>query len=360
MKKIRVAVVDDSSFMRKAVVRMLAQEPRIVVVGTAASGEELLTQLDTWQPDVVTLDLFMPGMGGLRTLDRIMERKPLPVILLSSHSRERAPLTIEALHRGAVDFIDKQRYSLVDFQALGRVLIDKVLLVTGAHVHPPDTATATPTAAPGEHKGPERRAHPRVISPPATRAPAYDLLLIGASTGGPVAIREILEDLGTELRVPAVVVQHMPKGFTRAFAERLNSQLPVPVLEVLGSEPLLPSTIYIAPAERHLVIRGRPGELTADATPEPQDVTHRPSVDVLFSSAARIPKLRTVALLLSGMGSDGAEGMKELAKVGAQTLAQDADTSVVYGMPRAAAELGAAQEILPLGQIADRLRDLVG
>jgi two-component system chemotaxis response regulator CheB len=358
VKKIRVAVVDDSSFMRKAVVRMLAQEPRIVVVGTAASGEELLTQLDTWQPDVVTLDLFMPGMGGLRTLDRIMERKPLPVILLSSHSRERAPLTIEALHRGAVDFIDKQRYSLVDFQALGRVLIDKVLLVTGAHVHPPDTGT--PTARPQEHKGPERRAHPRVSSPPATRPPAYDLLLIGASTGGPVAIREILEDLGTELRVPAVVVQHMPKGFTRAFAERLNSQLPVPVLEVLGSEPLLPSTVYIAPAERHLVIRGRPGELTADATREPEDVTHRPSVDVLFSSAARIPKLRAVALLLSGMGTDGAEGMKELAGTGAQTLAQDADTSVVFGMPRAAAELGAAQEILPLGQIADRLRDLVG
>ena len=358
MKKIRVAVVDDSSFMRKAVVRMLAQEPRIVVVGTAASGEELLTQLDTWQPDVITLDLFMPGMGGLRTLDRIMERKPLPVILLSSHSRERAPLTIEALHRGAVDFIDKQRYSLVDFQALGRVLIDKVLLVTGAHVHLPDAGA--PTAAPKEHTGPERRAHPRVSSPPATRAPAYDLLLIGASTGGPVAIREILEDLGTELRVPAVVVQHMPKGFTRAFAERLNSQLPVPVLEVLGSEPLLPSTVYIAPAERHLVIRGRPGELTVVATPEPEDVTHRPSVDVLFSSAASIPKLRVVALLLTGMGSDGAEGMKELAEKGAQTLAQDADTSVVYGMPRAAAELEAAHEILPLGQIADRLRDLVG
>lgn len=357
MKKIRVAVVDDSSFMRKAVVRMLARESRIVVVGTAASGEELLTQLDTWQPDVVTLDLFMPGMGGLRTLDRIMERRPLPVILLSSHSRERAPLTIEALHRGAVDFIDKQRYSLMDFQALGRVLIDKILLVSGAHVHLPEPVA--PPAEP-EHKGPERRAHPRVSSPQPTRAPACDLLLIGASTGGPVAIREILEDLGTELRVPAVVVQHMPKGFTRAFAERLNSQLPVPVLEVLGSEPLLRSTVYIAPAERHLVIRGRPGELTADAISDPDDVTHRPSVDVLFSSAARIPKLRTVALLLSGMGTDGAKGMKELASAGAQTLAQDAATSVVYGMPRAAAELGAAQEILPLGQIADRLRDLVG
>ncbi|MGB3563614.1 MAG: chemotaxis-specific protein-glutamate methyltransferase CheB, partial [Thermoanaerobaculia bacterium] len=326
MKKIRVAVVDDSSFMRKAVVRMLAPEPRIVVVGTAASGEELLTQLDTWQPDVVTLDLFMPGMGGLRTLDRIMERKPLPVILLSSHSRERAPLTIEALHRGAVDFIDKQRYSLVDFQALGRVLIDKILLVTGAHVHPPDRGAHT--GAPEEHTGPERRAHPRVRSPQATRAPAYDLLLMGASTGGPVAIREILEDLGTDLRVPAVVVQHMPKGFTRAFAERLNSQLPVPVLEVLGREPLLPSTIYIAPAERHLVIRGRPGELTVVATSDPDDVTHRPSVDVLFSSAASIPELRVVGLLLTGMGSDGAKGMKELAGAGAFTLAQDADTSI--------------------------------
>jgi two-component system chemotaxis response regulator CheB len=357
VKKIRVAVVDDSSFMRKAVVRMLAQEPRIVVVGTAATGEELLAQLDTWQPDVVTLDLFMPGMGGLRTIDRIMERKPLPVILLSSHSRERAPLTIEALHRGAVDFIDKQRYSLVDFQALGRVLIDKILLVTGAHVHPPE-----PPAPPSkrEHTGPERRTHPRVSSPQPTRPPACDLLLIGASTGGPVAIREILENLGTKLRVPAVVVQHMPKGFTRAFAERLNSQLPVPVLEVLGNEPLLPSTVYIAPAEHHLVIRGRPGELSVVATREPEDVTHRPSVDVLFSSAAAIPELRVVALLLTGMGSDGAEGMKELAGVGAQTLAQDADTSVVYGMPRAAAELGAAHEILPLGQIADRLRDLIG
>jgi two-component system chemotaxis response regulator CheB len=357
VKKIRVAVVDDSSFMRKAVVRMLAQEPRIVVVGTAASGEELLAQIDTWQPDVITLDLFMPGMGGLRTLDRIMEHKPLPVIILSSHSRERAPVTIEALHRGAVDFIDKQRYSLVDFQALGEVLIDKILLVTGAHVHPGRTGTPGPTTEPVR---PERRAFPRVSSRPVTAPPACDLLLIGASTGGPVAIREILEDLGSDLRVPAVVVQHMPKGFTRAFAERLNSQLPVPVLEVLGSEPLLPSTVYIAPAESHLVIRGRPGELTVATTREPDDLTHRPSVDVLFCSAARIPKLRTVALLLTGMGTDGAKGMQELAIAGAQTLAQDADTSVVYGMPRAAAELGAAREILPLGQIADRLRELLG
>jgi two-component system chemotaxis response regulator CheB len=339
MRAIRVAVADDSSFLRKAVARMLAGEAGIELVGSASRGEELLDHLDRWRPDAVILDLSMPGIGGLATLDEIMIRRPVPVVILSTYSRKGAPQTIEALHRGAVDFLDKQQFSLVDFDALRQALVGKIREVTA-----PRSAAkpSVPVSA--------RRA-------PAEQSEAPEVVLIGASTGGPPAIERILRDLGGDVPAPILVVQHMPAGFTRAFAERLNIQLPLEVREPSDGELLLPGTVYIAPGGLHLRVGLGRDQLVAGVGLEPEDATHRPSVDVLFASAAEAG-LDAVAVLLTGMGQDGAEGMVRLAERGALTIAQDEATSTIFGMPRAAAALGAVREMLPLPEIGARLRRL--
>ncbi|HEX5759897.1 MAG TPA: chemotaxis-specific protein-glutamate methyltransferase CheB [Thermoanaerobaculia bacterium] len=344
---IRVAVADDSSFIRKALARLLGGEPGFALVGSAASGEELLAHLERWAPDVVILDLSMPGMGGLATLDRIMAGRPTPVIILSTHSRQDAPATIEALHRGAMDFVDKQQYSLVDFEALRAVLVEKIRQVTRRE------GAAEPAAAEAAEPLPAR-----VPAPPA-RNGAVDLVLLGASTGGPLAIETVLRDLGPAVPAPVVVVQHMPAGFTRAFADRLNAYLPLQVREAADEEPLAAGTVYIAPGGRHLRVVRRGGELHAALADGPEDSTHRPSVDVLFVSARAAVGGRAVAVLLTGMGRDGAEGMAALAGAGGVTIAQDEASSVVYGMPRAAVAAGGAREVLPLAAIGERLRELL-
>ncbi len=352
MTRVRVAVVDDSSFIRMAVVRMLEGDERIRVVGTARSGEELIERLADWRPDVITLDLSMPGMGGLRTLDHIMSSRPIPVIVLSGRSRGDAPLAIEALHRGAVDFVDKRRYSLVDFEALRDVLVHRILEVSGHQ--------AGNRGEPGVEESTAPSQAPRAASRPS-REREFEVVVIGASTGGPVAIQRVLADLGDFLPVPAVVAQHMPPGFTRAFAERLNSRLPLTVREAGDAEALLPATVYIAPAGRHLRIERRGAGLRTRLDAEPgAGGSHLPSADFLFSSAASAARHAVLAVLLTGMGRDGARGMAELSAAGAYTLAQDEPTSVVWGMPRAAAELDAVRETLPLGDIGRRLRRLLG
>jgi len=338
LKPLRLAVVDDSAFVRKAIGRMMESDDRIEVVGTASSGEELLANLQRWAPDVITLDLSMPGIGGLVTLDRVMALRPTPVVILSTHAGRGAPQTIEALHRGASDFIDKQQYSLLDFSSLRAVLVEKVLAVARAPEPPPSRRAMTP--APTD---PERQ---------------YELLLIGASTGGPPAIEQVLEGLGAECPVAVLVVQHMPQGFTRAFADRLNAHLPLAVREAEDGMPIERGRVYIAPGGQHLRI-GREGKrLACSLSLRPQGLSHRPSVDELFLSALPMADHAMVALL-TGMGKDGAEGMRQLAQGGAFTVAQDEATSVVFGMPGAAVTLQAAREVLPLHRIGARMRELL-
>lgn len=352
MKTIRVAVADDSSFVRKALVRILSSDPRIQVVGTAATGEELIDHLDAWEADVITLDLVMPGMGGLRALDLIHQLRPTPVVILSTHASTDAPLAIEALHRGAVDIIDKQNYSLVDFKALGEVLTEKILEVSGAQWPVP---AAPSDAAPAAEIEPA----PTADEPRPDGAGPFDLVTVGASTGGPLAVQHVLFDLGPLASAPIVIVQHMPAGFTGPFAERLDSQLALPVREAVDGESLVRGTAYVAPAGRHLRVAQRNGALEARLEAEPATRPHRPSVDELFLSAARAVGRRAIGVLLTGMGSDGAEGLSALDAAGARTLVQDEETSVVFGMPRAALERGVAHEILPLDEIGMRVRRLL-
>lgn len=336
MSVVRLAIVDDALFVREALKRLLADEPRVEIVGQAATGEELLARLDEWRPDVVTLDLNMPGMGGLATLDRLMGVHPLPVIILSTHSGQGAPVTVEALSRGAVDFIDKEAYSLVDFGALRTVLVEKLLHVASARRDAPRT---TPSSTTGE----------------TTVSQSVDLVVIGASTGGPRAIETVLRAFPEPPPFPIAVVQHMPPGFTRAFAERLNRLLPMTVRECEADMPLAAGTVTIAPGSLHMrVERKRGGALLGRLHPEPAEAVHRPSVDVLFESVAAMGE-RVCSVLLTGMGSDGARGTERLYQAGGHTIAQDAATCVVYGMPRAAVERAAAREVLPLEEIGMRL-----
>jgi len=390
VSRARIAVADDSSFIRRALARVLADEPTLEVVGLAASGEELLLRLDEWQPDAVVLDLSMPGMGGLLTLDALLARRPLPVLILSTHSRRGAPETIEALHRGATDFIDKQEVSLVDFESLRQVLVEKLGQMTGggaaaavaaaghgaaAAAAPPAPAAASSAAvSAGAAAAPAPSAAVSVggsalapsaavsaAAPAAAPAPAgIDLLVFGASTGGPPAIERILRDLGAALPVPVAVVQHMPAAFTRSFADRLDAHLPLRVREAAHHQALLPGGVYIARGGLHLLVERERDALRAVLAAAPEAAPHRPSVDALFTSAAAATRGRLVAVLLTGMGVDGAAGMAELARAGVHTIAQDRASSVIFGMPRAAIDAGSALEVLPLARIGPRLLELLG
>lgn len=340
MSGIRIAVVDDSPFIRKALSWMLAEEPDLQLVGTAARGEELLANLQHWRADLIILDLAMPGMGGLATLEEILIRRPTPVIILSDNLRQGVPLAVEALHWGALDFVDKRDLSLVDFDALRKVIVGRIRQLTRESRKPVvvDVTEAAKKPAPrGLHSLPA-------------------LLLIGASTGGPPAVERVLRDLGPGVRCPVLIAQHMPPGFTRAFAARLSSHLPLEVREVAEGETLLAGMAYVAPGGFHTLVQSRRHRLTARLSATADKV--QPSVDVLFTSAAAALGPRAAAALLTGMGDDGAQGMAELARAGSHTIAQDEATSAVFGMPRAAIDAGAARETLPLSLIGGRLREL--
>lgn len=345
MTPVRVAVVDDSAFVRGAVTKIVSEDRRLVLAGSCDTGECLLAHLDEWQPDVITLDLIMPGMGGMSTLDRLMAVRPTPVIILSARSGEGAPLTLEALSRGAADFIDKQAYSLMDFTALRTVLLDKILALAGA----------TPTAPPAQSR------QPTLPTPHGAAAAhgGFDILLIGASTGGPAAIERLFTDLGPALPVPAVVVQHLPEGFTQPFAARLNQRLALRVAVCGDGAKLHAGSICIAPTGFHLRLdNGADGATAWLESPNPGDL-HTPSVDFLFESGAETFGPRALAVLLTGMGRDGAAGMVSLANAGAYTIAQDAASCVIYGMPRAAVDLHAVREIVELEKLGRRLAALL-
>jgi two-component system chemotaxis response regulator CheB len=362
LNRIRVAVADDSAFLRQAVARMLEGQEGVVLAGLAASGEELLDHLERWRADVIILDLSMPGLGGLATLDAVMARRPTPVLILSTHSRQDAPQTIEALHRGALDFVDKQQYSLVDFERLRAVLLDKIYQLArrpAARRQAGFPAPAEEEGAPGAAAAVgSRPVAAAALRPAAGGAP--DLVLLGASTGGPPAVESILRQLGGRPPVPVVVAQHMPAGFTRSFAQRLNACLPLPVREAVDGEVLAGGTVYVAPGGVHLrLARAREG-LRVMLSRHPEESAHHPSIDLLFVSAVAAVGERAVAVVLTGMGHDGAAGMAALARAGAHTIAQDEATSAVYGMPRAALATGGVLEVLPLEAIAGRLRQLLG
>ena len=338
---VRVFLVDDSAFVRRALTRILDGQPGIRVIGEAASGAEALDRIPRLDPDLVTLDVAMPGLDGLQVLRGLLRWKPaLKVLMLSAHTRVGAEATVEALAAGAVDFIDKSAFSVMDLELLRREVVDKI-------------------AACGRAAAPRPESQPSATAGTVDPAAAEHCVLgvIGASTGGPAAVQRILEALPASFPLPLVVVQHMPPGFTRPFAERLDSLCRLRVAEAVEGERLQPGRVLVAPAGRHLRLTSN---LAVILSPEPADTKHIPSVDVTLKAAARARPGRVLGVLLTGMGEDGADGMVAVRAGGGLTLAQSEESCVVYGMPRAAWNRGGADYLLSLEEIAGFLARLSG
>ena len=334
--KIRVLVVDDSAFVRQALTRMLSSAPDIEVVGVAVDGGDGLAKARQLAPDVVTLDIQMPRMGGLECLRRLMHENPLPVLLLSSHTREGAEVTLRGLELGALDFVDKSSvHGNMNLLELAEELKLKVRALAGTRVaRAPEVWVAPPLEFP-----------PR----PAVRA---ELVAIGTSTGGPPALQTIIPSLPQGLAAAILVVQHMPLGFTRSLAERLDARSALRVREAEDGEGIVPGQVLIAPAGRHLKLRKRGAAVRILLDEEPRGSLHRPSVDVLMSSVARVYGPRALGVVLTGMGADGVEGLRAIRAAGGRTLAESEETCVIYGMPKAAVEAGVVERSVPLGRMA--------
>jgi two-component system chemotaxis response regulator CheB len=332
----RVLVVDDSSFIRRALTRMLVEDAEISVVGEAAHGNEALALLHSRAPDVVTLDLEMPVAGGLATLRRIMEERPTPVVLVSAYTQTNAERTFEALAAGAVDFVDKSAVSMMDVHALRDELIRKVRLA----------ALSRPLAV-------RPSSAPKRMEEGASRG-GVSAIVVGASTGGPAAIQSLVGGLREDFPLPLLAVQHMPARFTRAFAERLKSFSPLGVKEAEDGDRFT-SGIFIAPGGSHVGLRRtESGTAVALRAGVPGDI-HVPSLDVAAASVASAIGGPVCLVVLTGMGADGLEGARAVRAAGGVVVAQDEASSVIYGMPRAVAQAGLADTVLPLERIPDWL-----
>ena len=341
--KTRVLVVDDSAIVRRVISDILSAEPDIEVVGTAPDPYVARDKILALHPDVLTLDIEMPRMDGLTFLDRIMRFHPLPVIVISSLTQSSTRAAMEALTRGAVDVLAKPGgpYSVGDLK-----LDLPQRIRAAARARPRQFAPAPPTAAPAAK-----------VSPTSVNSAIPSrLIAIGASTGGTQAIEQILTPLPRNTP-PIVVTQHIPAGFSTAFAERLNRVCALDVQEARGGEVLRSGLALIAPGNYHLIVERNPGGGWRTRLDEgPKVCYQRPSVDVMFHAVSAAAASSTLAVLLTGMGSDGAEGMAALRNAGAATIAQNEATCVVFGMPREAIRLGAAQQVLPLNEIAQALK----
>jgi two-component system chemotaxis response regulator CheB len=358
MDKVRVLVVDDSALVRKLLSSMLDSDPGIEVVGTAADpliAREKIKQLD---PDVLTLDVEMPRMDGLTFLDNLMRLRPMPVVMVSSLTKEGAEVTLHALELGAVDFFAKPGSDLADsFAGSAQEICAKVKLAARARPRA-RTAVRKLDVAP--------RLSADAVLPKADSAPRAQvadarsgghIIAIGASTGGTEAIRVVLEAMPPDAP-PILITQHIPAAFSGPFAARMDNCSAMRVMEARDGQPIQPGHAYIAPGSQHLLVMWDGARHVCRLHDGPPVNRHKPSVDVLFRSMAASVGAGTVAALLTGMGDDGARGLLELNEAGAATMVQDEASSVVWGMPGSAWKLGAAREMLPLDRIAARLLEL--
>ncbi len=332
-RKIRVLVVDDSAFVRKAVGRMLATADDIEVIGFARDGEEGLGLARELRPDVVTLDVRMPRLGGLETLERLMAEQPVPVLLMSTLTQEGAEVTLRGLELGAMEFVDKSSVQPMSMLSLAEELVAKIRALGGARV----------------------RLRPRPLQAQAGEGPGRPLaqcVVIGASTGGPTALQTVVSGLPAAFHAAVVIVQHIPRGFTRSLAERLDARSAIPVREARHGDAVEPGQVLLAPAGIHTrLVRAGAGTLIS-LEEEPSEALHRPSVDVVMISAAEVYGAQALGVVLTGMGSDGTEGLRAIKERGGRTLAEAEETCVIFGMPKAAIEAGVVERALPLDRIA--------
>ncbi len=345
---IRVLVVDDSALIRQVLSDILNKEADITVVGTANDGEDALSKIKILKPDVITLDIEMPKMNGLDCLAKIMEQLPTPVIMVSYLTTEGAEYTLRALEMGAIDFVTKPNAPEPDAASLDNVAIDLILKIrTASEVHLAKIVSPSPLI--------ESLAQQSIE---VNKGLKYDLLAIGASTGGPKALYYLLTQFPEDFPLGVIIAQHMPKGFTGFFAKRLDTYCKLEVVEAKTGDEMKPGRVLIAPAGYQTKLSREGERLVVEVSEEPKLIL-KPSVNYLFESIAEVCGSKALAVLLTGMGVDGGTGMQHLHQLGSRTIAQDEASCVVYGMPRAAVELGGADYIESLTEIYGRIVNLL-
>lgn len=373
---IRILVVDDSAFMRKVLSDLFKGQPDFEVVDIARNGVEAVEKVKQFSPDVVTLDVEMPLMDGLAALEQIMAVKPTPVVMVSSLTKSGADATIKALSLGAVDFVAKSAGAISRIDEIEKDLLQKcraaagvsgIRLRTGSGVMP-KPAVISPVITPVKiqpvltemqsvaDKAPLiDKTVPAGIAPKAAAISGVDdwIVAIGTSTGGPRALQEVLTRLPGNLPCPTLVVQHMPPGFTKSLAERLNTLCELTVKEAADNDKLVAGTVYIAPGDFHLTLRREGTGTYVKLNKDPAIGGLRPAVDPMMVSVSETYGIKTVGVILTGMGHDGAKGMQAIKRLRGLTIAEDQSTAVVFGMPKAAIEAGVVDTVLPLPQVAE-------
>jgi two-component system chemotaxis response regulator CheB len=353
--KTTVVVVDDSALVRSLLTEIINRQPDMICIGAAADPLLAREMIRTLNPDVITLDVEMPRMDGLDFLARLMRLRPMPVVMVSTLTERGADVTMKALELGAVDFVSKPKIGVADgLRQLGNDITEKIRAASKARVH--RLASAPPAAsagsAPGSTAPTQAQKAPAVAA--MGRLSTEKIIFIGASTGGTEATREVLVNLPADC--PAVMItQHMPPGFTKSYAARLDGLSRIRVAEASDGQRVLPGHAYIAPGGFHLSVERSGANYIARVQDGEPVNRHKPSVEVLFESAARVVGRNALGVMLTGMGADGAKAMKAMRDAGSWNVCQDEASCVVFGMPREAIAHGAAHEVLPLMQIAPRL-----
>ncbi len=350
---IKILVVDDSAFMRKALSMMLESDPAIKVIGTARDGEEGVEKVRRLKPDLVTMDIEMPRMDGLTALREIMLKNPVPVMMISSLTTEGAGATLDALEMGAVDFIPKQlSYVSLDIIKIKDEMLTKIKNI--ARRKNAILAGLMRFSAAGKCRstGNGKPAAKRPLSPGHKHHARVEIVTVGASTGGPPALQQIIPRLPANLPAATLVAQHMPPTFTTSLAERLNNLSRVTVKEAEDGDPVEPGTVYIAPGGKQMTVWRTARTAHIIVEDGPPDVLYRPCVNVMMNSVARYYASNILAVILTGMGSNGLEGARLVKEQGGVVIAQDEQTSVVYGMPKAVIDARLADSILPVDEVA--------
>lgn len=359
MEKIKVLIVDDSALVRKLMTEILNSSPNIEVVGTAMDPYVARDKIKKLSPDVITLDIEMPRMDGISFLKNLMRLHPLPVVMVSTLTEKGAAITLQALELGAVDFVAKPKLDLANTLAdYTKEIIEKVITAAGVNVD----ALSQPPMPEVKRSIPQKYSADAIIDHKPSAIPSHlktteKIIAIGSSTGGTEAIKHVLAELPAS-SPGIVIVQHIPVAFSQPFADRVNAASAIEVCQAEDGQQILPGHAYIAPGDKHLLIRRSGAQFYCRLEDGPPVNRHKPSVDVLFRTVAQHVGTNAIGVMLTGMGDDGAKGMLEMKEAGAINFVQDEKSCVVWGMPRQALEIGATQEQVPLKAIANRLIEL--